>query len=319
MDLQKPKKIEGKQRREASPVSPNSPNKGIHAKDNENITRESVRWFLRRYNFRDALRVLMAISKWRAIVFVSVESFAFIILPITLAGYLKNSILNYLLLYMGGIVFLSILLPALFICKLALPVLGMFMPRLIMAISSAWIVFTATEELYKSSFDITLSAGWWVVLLIIPVMLFMMLEIHNIAPDVKTFSIFRRCLGILGIGLIYSLLIGLFFINFTANRILPRSDYLKTFYHELDNKEWNNPYENNEESIDTDCSKQLYDNLKRVHPKSNKGWPILIQTKILSLHFDLLPNMLLFRAIFALFIGIFIQLIFEDKPITEPL
>ncbi len=31
------------------------------------------------------------------------------------------------------------------------------------------------------------------------------------------------------------------------------------------------------------------------------------------------PGMLIFRAVFALFMGIFVQLIFEDKPITEPL
>lgn len=295
-------------------------NQTIYEKDNLNITRESVRWFLRRYNFEDALRVLMALSKWRAIVFVLAELFFFIILPMTLSGYLKNSILNYLLLYTGGIVFLSILLPALFICKLALPVFGMLMPRLIMAISSAWILFTTTEELYKSSFDVTLSTAWWVVLLIIPVMLFMMLEIRNIAPDVKSLSIFCRCLFILVIGLVYSLLIGIFFINFTANRTLPRSGHLPTFYHELDNKKWENPYKGYElKDIKKVLSTILYNDLTKVRPQSNKGWPVLIQTKIFCFHLDVLPGMVLFRAIFALFIGIFIQLIFEDKPITEPL
>jgi hypothetical protein len=314
--------------------------KDSHAKDdNVNITRESVRWFLRRYSFGNSLRVLMSLSKWRAIVFVSAEAFLFIILPMILNGYLKYSVLNYLLLYMCGIVFLSILLPVLFICKLALPVLGMLMPRLIMAISSAWILFTTTEEIYKSSFDMTFSTGWWVVLLIIPVMLFMMLEIRNIAPDVNFPSICCRCLVILGIGFIYSLLIGMFFINFTAKRILPRSGYLPTFYYELNKDEdkdkkaiqWENPYEGDSlQKLKATLSTKLYSDLKEVHPKSNEVCPILsecpvlleIEMKILKtfcFHLDVLPRMLFSKAIFALFIGIFIQLIFEDKPITEPL
>ncbi|MDZ7721649.1 MAG: hypothetical protein U5R06_02185 [candidate division KSB1 bacterium] len=43
-------------------------------------------------------------------------------------------------------------------------------------------------------------------------------------------------------------------------------------------------------------------------PFSKKGWSLYV-----------FPGMLLFRAIFALFVGMFIELIFEDKPITEPL
>ena len=38
-----------------------------------------------------------------------------------------------------------------------------------------------------------------------------------------------------------------------------------------------------------------------------------------SLSLIIFPGMLLYQAIYTLFIGIFIQLVFEEKPITETL
>ena len=302
--------------------SESNPNKGIHAKDNVNITRESVGWFLRRYNFISAVHLLWNFRKRRHREFTLATILGLVILihifSVNDTSYLFIKLCIYGLL---GIMWLLIVTPLSFRgSKLALQTLGMLMPRLIMAISSAWILFTTTEEIYKFSFDITFSTGWWVALLILPVMLFMMLEIRNIAHDLKFSSIVGRCSVVLGIGFIYSLFIGMFFVNCTADRILPRSGYLPTFYHELDNTKWENPYNDDElKKIEGFPSSELYERLKKVRPKSNKGRPILIQMKIFRFDLDVLPGMLLFRAIFALFIGIFIQLIFEDKPITEPL
>jgi hypothetical protein len=328
-------------------------NHTTYEKDNLNITRESVRWFLRRYNFISAARLLWNFCKLRHREFILAAILGLVIVAyIGCANDTNYLFVKICIYYLLWSICLLIVFLLLFIIRsafsalrkripcfmkkdqsfhkdssgLALPVLGMLMPRLIMAISSAWIFITTTEEIYKSSFDVTFSTGWWVALLIIPIMLFMMLEVRNIAPDVKSSSIFYRCIVVLGIGFIYSLIIGMFFINFTAKRILPRSDYLPTFYHELDNTKWENPYKGKElEKIKKSNSSNLYDDLGKVHLKSNEiyrvlpEWPVLLKIKIVCFDLDVLPVMLLFRTFFALFIGIFIQLIFEDKPITEPL
>ncbi|MFW5983101.1 MAG: hypothetical protein ACOCQ4_01265, partial [bacterium] len=58
----------------------------------------------------------------------------------------------------------------------------------------------------------------------------------------------------------------------------------------------------------------LYDNLHILKPDSGcSNVPIKCEDK------DVFPHLLFFRAFLALFVGLFLQLVFEDKPVTEPL
>jgi hypothetical protein len=55
--------------------------------------------------------------------------------------------------------------------------------------------------------------------------------------------------------------------------------------------------------------------------KNNQPDPLMCWGRDRFLLFDwfILPGMLIMTAALCMFIGIFIQLIFEDKPVTEPL
>ena len=92
------------------------------------------------------------------------------------------------------------------------------MPRLIMAISSAWLIFVIIEEMLKVSFDINIfdSDNNKLIFLLIPVILFMAMEIRNLARDISTWKVIWRVSLILAISIFYSIIAGLFFMNLSS-------------------------------------------------------------------------------------------------------
>jgi hypothetical protein len=218
-----------------------------------------------------------------------------------------------------------------------------FMPRLFMAISSAWMVFVLTEELWKISFDTVISLKLLLVSLLLfwIVVFFMTIEVKKIAYDINILSLIPRVILVFIISLIISSSVGILFINLTAEKMLTRSNYLATFFkdfHEFNEKPIligadGLPYaykqscqENLKENLKKDISdEEFYDKfLSRVMVKIGIiQHHVMLRWKIYFFKWHLFeivifPGLWIYRSIFSLFVGIFIQLIFEEKSITEP-
>ena len=357
--------------------------------DNKKQLRESVRWFLKRYNFCNALKVIL-FSKGNSTAFLLITAISSLILVPFLMLNMKDvpkedygQIVSFAVyLFAGFLLLIGIF--ALRYRKMLQSTIGLLMPRLIMALTSAWLIFVTTEELLKVSFDmIALEYRFVLILLLIPVIIFMAMEISNLAPDISPKKLFIRVIIILGIAFFYSIFIGLFFTNITAEKILARSGYLEKFYKNdisspevfqsdsafayavgsLDaNDEIFLTFKNNlkdtkiieefsnykkdlislplrmayfksvrgiggngqmnanavEKIMLNSTSENLFRSLKEIK-YGNSKLRIMYIVPFFGKKIKVLPGILIFRSIFVIFMGIFIQLIFEDKPITEPL
>ena len=308
---------------------------------NKKILRESARWFLRRYAFLNGYKAISQFYRNRVITLILIACFSFVVFPLIVlnnnkllynffsTNQIEHSVAIIFYEFLGIIPF--VILGVIVFWRMVLPTLGMLVPRLMMAIASAWLLFSTTEELVKTSFDVQVFDVYkiWVLLLIIPIIAFMAVEINNMAPDINAFTILRRIFALLTIGFMYSLLIGMFFTNSLTKTMLIRSGYLENFYKtEVGTfSEYNNNvkrfyYKDKEKPL---TEKERYEQLRDI--KYNfLGKTLQLKYDIPVFKnatpfekFEIFPGMLMYRAIFAMFIGIFIQLIFEDKPITEPL
>lgn len=364
--------------------------------NNLNILKESSRWYLRRYNLKRGFFSLFAYKDQKYTPYIAL-SFILIITAIILSLISPEppNIIS-IAVYLGLGLIPAIILFLISYHRLLLPFASALLPRLLMAITSAWIIFETTEEIVKSSFDLTLSFNhWWVLLFFIPIFLFIGLEIKNLGPDLLSSDILKRSVYIITLGFLYSFLVGIFFMNTVQGDILERSGYLDEFLlNEMENENFKvdkkliaaaifnldddddriehfKGYDMDDiikaetvvqkfgekekvsysslihkklkylslvltkhgSLIDTNCYKILkgetkiplyknldlvtYKNLFNVESKLKYHVPLAFISKDCVI--DIFPGLLLIRTFFALFIGIFIQLIFEDKPITEPL
>lgn len=242
-------------------------------------------------------------------------------------------------------------------------------PRLIASIAAAWLSLAVGNELFGSFFDsiVSWSTSIW---LSVIVFVFVMYEINKMLPLETTYSKVARCFGIMAISYVISLVVGLFIINFTGERILERSDVLKNFYKhyvysnnlkQVENKSYalisdkehkfvdkngieklqkiktneirdlkginiNKYKEITFVNIDDDTDdKLLLDELQHVHivntnhsEKDKPNHPIVTVWNISgSAKFFILRDFLIQFAFVAMFIGIFITMLFEEKSITE--
>lgn len=217
-----------------------------------------------------------------------------------------------------------------------------FFPRLIASIAAAWLSLAVGNELFGSFFDsiVSWSTSIW---LSVIVFVFVMYEINKMLPLETTYSKIGRCFGVMAIGYIISLVVGLYIINFTGERILERSGNLKDFYKyyvhnsyntkQVENKlysfatdkDYNKSGNNIVHNIEETDDKLLLDELQHIHiidAKHSKNiepnhpivtvWPISGSAK-----FFILRDFLIQFAFVAMFIGIFITMLFEEKSITE--
>ena len=365
--------------------------------DNKKQLKESARWFLKRYNFSNAFNTIRYYKENSTAFLLITTIICLVLVPLFMLNMKDVPQEDYghavsFVVYCFSGLLLLIGIFTLRYRKMLQPTIGLLMPRLVMALSSAWIIFATTEELLKASFDTILFAHRFILfLLLIPVTVFMGMEINNLAPDISVPKILKRVFSILGIAFIYSILIGLIFTNLTAERILTRCGYLEKIYKDniSDPKVFRSDsalayavgslsagderiltFKSNLKDLNKvdkysrlgkdlkslplrmaffdsvrdisrgkgcrlqmkkediskiilhSTSEKLFQSLKEIRYRNSK----LRIMYIVPFHFfgkemniKLLPGMLLFRAVFVLFIGIFIQLIFEDKAITEPL
>ena len=98
-------------------------------------------------------------------------------------------------------------------------------PRLIASITAAWFTITLGEDLFKAFFDAKIN---WVVWLAIIAFIwgFVVYEVHRIVPKIGLLRKLGRALQLIIISFAVSLAVGICVINFTGDRMLVRSGIL---------------------------------------------------------------------------------------------
>lgn len=252
-----------------------------------------------------------------------------------------------------------------------------FFPRLIAAITAAWLSLAIGNELFGHFFDSTVSwsTSIWLTLI---VFIFVMYELNKMLPFETRLNKSIRCLEIIAISYVISLIVGLFIINFMGERLLERSDAISDFYSQYVDKNAPKQVEDNQyyfrcedirENNTKDNTKYLShfiikgvaNNIDSINhqvslmgdikgnvsvSKSNqkeitnadllnyldktyivqpcdktsskypKNHPIATKLKFGNTEFFILRDFLIQFAFIAMFIGIFIQMLFEEKSLT---
>lgn len=206
-----------------------------------------------------------------------------------------------------------------------------FFPRLIAAITASWLTLAIGNELFGHFFDSTVSwsTSIWLTLI---VFLFVMYELNKKLPFELIIVKTIRCLEIIAISYVISLIVGLFIINFMGERLLERSDAISNFYSQYVDNHAPKQVEDNQyyfrceekplkEITNADLLNYL-DKTYIVQPcdktssKYSKNHPIATKLKFGNTEFFILRDFLIQFAFIAMFIGIFIQMLFEEKSLT---
>lgn len=151
----------------------------------------------------------------------------------------------------------------------------LFFPRLVAAITAAWIMLVIGNDLFKERLTIPV----WIIISFI-VFVFILYENNKTLPNLSTWKKVLRALELMAISYVISLVVGIFAIDVIVS----------------------NP--------ETLCE------LKHAAPVVYVyDWPLLKGCDGLTLW--VCPKYLISFSFLAMFIGVFIQMIFEEKSITE--
>lgn len=205
-----------------------------------------------------------------------------------------------------------------------------FSPRLIASITAAWLTLAIGNELFSSFFDATPTTSSCILLSVV-VFVFLLYEINRQLPFLPVASRVWRSISMLLYSYVISILVGLFVINFVGERFLERSEYLPTFYQEYTNTPTNNSVDNNKGFNNQSITNiQSLKELREIGiNKEDKEKPHIVQVPADNVHpiaevwdlgyyeFFILRDFLIQFAFLAMFIGVFIQMIFEEKGINE--
>lgn len=233
--------------------------------------------------------------------------------------------------FIGSLVFLAVAIFITFIKNIAhiklVKNVHLLLPRLVASIAAAWLTIAIGNELFQSFFDALPS---WITCSILSgiVLFFILYEMNKIIPRESGGVKFLRSFEMLVISYLLSVVIGLFIINFTGERFLERSGYLETFHDEY-LSEHDTPYQQDyyyigaplKDSTSMDYLKSL-ENLTVVregHDQADNR-PVVTYWDMHfwhDYHFFILRDFLIQFSFLAMFIGVFIQMIFEEKSITD--
>lgn len=169
--------------------------------------------------------------------------------------------------------------------------LGLFFPRLLIAITSASFIFMQTEEIWKISYNASLESSIFVFLsLFVVIIIYLFWYISTIDRHVNYRKILLRAMVYLVVGLSFSLIINTFIVSFTAPYLLPGCSFIE-----------NQPTSMDEVVKVMNAESYL---IKKVY---SYGCIYLI------------PGITFMYSILALFVGIFFTLSFLDRSLSEEL
>lgn len=195
--------------------------------------------------------------------------------------------------------------------------LHLLFPRLVAAITAAWLTMSMGFDIYVSFFD-QLPAWYTALAISIIVFIFIMYEINRIMPSCGSLRKIYRSLEFLLISYVTSLIIGVFVINFVGEKYLERGAYMEQYYDE---------YVYSKGASDIDYSRILHAGADKgkvaglqyvTHKKQSHS--IVEKIKIMNSGHDIfiMRDFLIMFSFIAMFWGIFIQMIFTgEKQMTE--
>lgn len=107
--------------------------------------------------------------------------------------------------------------------------LHLIFPRLVAAITAAWLTMSMGFDIYVSFFD---SKPMWSTIIVISVIVFgfIMYELNRIMPSSSPMRKIYRSIEFLAISYIISLLVGLVVINFVGEKYLERGGYINDYF-----------------------------------------------------------------------------------------
>ncbi len=211
----------------------------------------------------------------------------------------------------------------------------LFLPRLVASITTAWLTIAIGNELFITFFDAVPSPLACGVMSVV-VAFFILYEINRLLPMMKVRDKLVRTAEMFIISYAIALVVGLFITSFTGERFLERSGYLSDYYSQnvvvdttatenstekkliIDPQRAQNNQVAQEEIIrDYPSDKQRINALTNLKHKRSEGQPeryVLVR----SGPFFILRDFLIQFAFMAMFIGVFIQMILDERnSITE--
>lgn len=217
-----------------------------------------------------------------------------------------------------------------YVTKILVPNLHLLYPRLVASIVTAWLTLAAGNDLFAAFFDSKVSLFMTICLVTI-VFLFVLYEINRILPLETNLNKIYRSVELIVISYTISLIIGAFIINFTGERLLERAGVLENFYNDY---VVHGQEKSMEDEIYTIVLNKDTNEIKGFSEKERVGYlteleikkkgdadSYKIATKIdianKKYTFFILRDFWIQFSFVAMFIGIFIQMIFEEKRITE--
>ena len=191
--------------------------------------------------------------------------------------------------------------------------LHLFLPRLIAAITAAWFTLALSEDLFKAFFDRDLSLVTIVVLVLV-VFVFLYSEIAKVIPHATMLKKSVRVFQLMLIGYAMSLFVGFIMLNFTGETFLERSGYLEQYFkeHNADSGILNKPHSQLLDSLVRDPKLDMI--VEYELKLLNRG---LYRQDVITYKFLILRSFLIQFALMAMFIGVFLQMSFDDKKLTE--
>ncbi len=267
--------------------------------------------------------------------------------------------------------------------------IGAMFPRLFMVIIAGWTLLVTTEELVSTSVFSHIADNFiYNILAVFVLIIFIMIEVKNLGLGGRNASLFWRSIGVLIIGIVYSLLVGVIAINMVIpgmlDKLSPLEKILDKYYSSPEMSQvdfqpvaytitYNKDYWNYLQGPENHIMNTYYTcSTDKIHEYVNSVYPgnkvqivrvdfllkqlfveetltrdkiellsyINIRSKFIfdipylnlqeshkwcyvksfnSYKFIIIPGFLFNRLFFVLFAGICLQLIFEEKPMTEPL
>lgn len=192
---------------------------------------------------------------------------------------------------------------------------SILVPRTLMAVSSAWFAIIFAVESWQLNIDVSIGKAFTLGLVLsLIIASFMYIEVKNITKG--SFSkIYSRILIIFCIALSYSFVIGTVCSNLIAQKMLIRNEISRKYWESDLYQKDNTYYEiNGNNSLSFKQQQQHFERFDKLEDHKH-----LYIYPLCGYKLYIFPGILIINAFLAVFIGIFFQLIFDEKLITDPL
>lgn len=207
--------------------------------------------------------------------------------------------------------------------------LNLLYPRFFIAICSAWILIGFNAELFKTFAYIELTGFYYLIgtIVVLAIFLFMYREVRKLNTFSYTKDCLKRTVIILFMGLWYSFIIGMVMFSFVGQSFIRNEQSLIEFYKEklpksgfmvADSFAVNLKNKIDKQPSDKTKSDDLWNGLEQIHkndyPIKARLYPF-IKGSFSITYFPVFFYMMVFL---ALFIGVFIELLANDRKMTDP-